>query len=311
MSLKNLAQAVQFATPNEIASPSRSTGLFFVVDKDFLPGLRTFAYSMMSTGSFLGTPVHIITTQADVANDPFVKALADSVRIPTQRELEPFRAIPTEQVKEHVRHDDVPKYSFLKWLCFEDYGYEQNIYLDVDLLCLQNINTLATELGDADLAVAGRWPQTLFEDNRERRSQAETDANILSFGQGRGEEWPWQPNSGVLVLGKRMMQPEVVEGLFRVRDRSRMGFDQGPLGEWLKQNPDITVRRLAESLNVNQGHIPLLSALKQIEALSHVKILHYISVKPWEQKNNWRLPHRLWHVVNNEASEVYRNAGLT
>ena len=72
--------------------------------------------------------------------------IADRTIILSDEDIGAIRRIKASAVKPDLRHAELGKYTFLKVHAFQDLGYDHHIFMDVDMLCL-----------DETFAFGGPW----------------------------------------------------------------------------------------------------------------------------------------------------------
>jgi lipopolysaccharide biosynthesis glycosyltransferase len=286
---------------------STTSALVFVLDRSFLVGLKVLAYSMIQHRTLLDLPVIVLSNDPTLADDPLVKELADRFVHVTPDAVSRFQGISPELVRERLRLDWIPKYTFLKWLIFDDWGVDQLIWIDADVLCTGNVDHL-TELRERDLYAAEVFQPTLHTtEEGEYLSVEERDENILRHLNGDGPLGA-SLNSGVMVVNKPLLDREFRDELIAVAEGEPFENEQQVVRAVLERRG--TRGWLSPFDNFHYGYAMRLSDAARNHVLQRIRLLHFIGPKgkPWRRARQSYFMTDLWWAVHDDAvrsSDIY------
>lgn len=303
MSLRTIADRVADYWGYEITkNPSEGrTALCLVLNRSFLPGLKVLVYSLIRKSSLIDIPVVILSEDAGLKEEPIVAEIADRFIVAGEDDIAQFSGIKSERVDERVRLDWIAKYTLLKWLIFEDLGYDRHIFIDADIVCLREVNDLLS-MSTADL-YGSATGYKLFEDadgtmvgpdEREHRLQA-----YIKMEDARSSL-----NTGVLVINKNLLSSDFRRKLIVEAENSRFDVEQRVVNSVISAEGYLR-ERISPLYNFNAGLLRKASVASQIGLLNDIHLLHYVGAngKPWEVdlKPNSALHLRIWHMLAAEA----------
>ena len=303
MSLRTLATRVDGSASSH--APSGVAGraaLVFVFNREFLWPFKVLAFSLIKAGSLLDLPVIVISEDRSLEDEPLIEEIADRFVVADDRLLGQFANISGERVVEQLRLDWIAKYTLLKWLVFDDYGYDRHVYMDADVLCLNAPDELAT-LGDADLYLSPRFEPTLIRvPGVAPLPRPEREANVLAFASQDSFE---NINTGVFVANRAVLGPGFRGELIATAERLKIRTEQSVIQRVLADEPSYSRRWLAPQFNFHHGHLGALTVRTQIDLLATIKLLHFIGseAKPWDGERAKPLISAVWRGFAKEAAE--------
>lgn len=222
--------------------------IVILTDSLYLPGSLRTIESWRDYNPSL--PVIALSRDPSVLNDSNLKDLCQELVLidtASYSEISPYKKSRSR------RHAE----TFYKFEAFRDFGYERNIFLDSDLLCLSSAPMLLKESPHSLLA-----------------------ARDTGFKKTRGYKGHTNEiNTGVLSIHKSILGAETIEQLKTIAtdNPGRSGYnsgDQGIINKWI------------HSQSIDLGLLPSRYNLikKDYADMSEVLdcyLLHYCDRKPW------------------------------
>lgn len=223
--------------------------LVFLTDSLYLPGTLRTVESWQAHNPSL--PVVALSRDAQALECP---ALA---RLTSQRHLidsAAYADISPYKKSRSRRHGE----TFYKFEAFRNFGYERNLYLDSDILCLGSAPALYQNEGGSLLA-----------------------ALDTGFRKTRGYKGhPHEINTGVLSIPRSMQGPQTVEQLRAIARNApgRSGYnsgDQGIINKWIHSSSNVELELLPPEYNL------IKKDYSDTDGLDGCRLLHYCARKPW------------------------------
>ncbi|MDQ8187375.1 glycosyltransferase [Pelagicoccus sp. SDUM812002] len=222
--------------------------LVVLTDNLYIPGTLRLLESWQQHNPVL--PIVALSRDARVLEDSYLARLASQrhrIETNSYADISPYKK---SRSKRHAE-------TFYKFEAFADFGFERNIYLDSDILCLR----------PAPLLI-GSSPHALL---------AALDTGFKSTRGYKGH--PNEINSGVLSIHKSIQGPQTIEQLKIIaRDNpGRSGYnsgDQGILNKWIHRHK-IDLGVLPPEYNL------IKKDYADTSGLTDCRLLHYCDRKPW------------------------------
>jgi lipopolysaccharide biosynthesis glycosyltransferase len=285
MTIKALFGEEQSATSN-----SRSA-LVFVLNADFLPGLLALFKSMYQHRTLIDLPVIIITEQAEMLNDPRLKRACDLPRAISSEEIAAFSRISAKLVEDRLKLDWIPKYTYLKWLMFDDYGFDQIIFIDADIVCLNPIDELI-DLREADLYGSPMFStKHLIDVGNDPRVTSE---NVLRFARDP-QPASKRLNTGVLVVNKGLLSSGFRKELIEFTSQGEYSVEQAALRTFLRKS-GRAFQMISPLYNFKYSFLGHVMAKDWFSLLSEIKLFHFagVPVRPWDKPHPETLEDHIW-----------------
>lgn len=195
-----------------------------------------------------------------LSRDPLALANSKLAQLSQQRHLiDPTRYADIRPYKKSKsqRHGE----TFYKFEAFRDFGYERNIFLDSDLLCLRETPALLQPADHALLAVA----DTGFRKTRGYKGHAR------------------EINTGVLSIHRSLLGESTVAQLKQIAQDNpgRSGYnsgDQGIVNKWIHAN-DIDLSILPSEYNL------IKKDYRDTQGIDTCRLLHFCDRKPWFRRH--------------------------
>ena len=292
--------------PSSAAKPHPSTALIFVFDSEFTKPFKVLLYSMAKVGTLLNLPIIILTQDPAVAEDPVVKVAADEIRVLGQAEIEQFKVISGRRVPDRYKLDWIAKYTFLKWSIFDDFGFDQLLFIDADIICLSPVEDLLTSELAGDMLGGPRFMESLLQDDRGNRlTDNAIFRNLRRMTKGKFDSSHTRLNSGVMLLRKRLLTNEFRDELLRFAATRDYVNEQSYLTSFFSENKNYTLSLMPSSYNFGAGALADLPLMMELQIIKDIVFLHFPGPrKPWRMEPNLlssRFTHLLWHRAYNEA----------
>lgn len=314
MSLRTLARSIH-GTPAIGGPPTSNTALMFVLNSAFLRPFHALIYSLAKIRTLTKYPIVIISEDSRVFRDPLVRLVADRTVVASEETIAEFANISAERVRHDLRMGWIAKYTFLKWLVFQDYGFDQHIYIDADIIALGDCEAL-TACTAHDLYGAPVFKRSMIVDDQGARLPlAERTAKIEDF-LVRGA--PKAFNSGVMVINRRAMEPAFRQGLIATAEARPYSVEQAVIRDFVSGSGRYTMGALSSAYNFNHGFLAAMPVHRQIELLLEIRLLHFVGAdkKPWnadyaeDPDRVERLSDTLWTIMSREVRATTRTGLL-
>lgn len=251
--------------------PGRPSGVCLVVltDSLYLPGTRRLLESWRQHHPPLA--VIALSVEAETLRDPWLVEHCQRCILIDPAPYADIRPYQKRHSRQHAR-------TFYKFEAFGDFGFERNLFLDSDILCLNPAPALL-EPGPVPLRAA-------------------LDTGFRKTRAYKGH--PIEINSGVLSIGRALQGAATIARLQDIArtQPGRGGYnagDQGILNKWIHAD-GIDVELLPPSYNLIKKNYADTTGLQDC------RLLHLAGHKPWlgRQRNDRSDPavdvlERLWH----------------
>jgi lipopolysaccharide biosynthesis glycosyltransferase len=307
MSISDLARAgrVSVAGKGGGEGALASSALAFVFDRKFLEPFKVLLFSLARTGSFTQLPVLVFTQDGLVANDDVVKTVADEVVFIKDEDISKFSVISRKKIPDQYKLDWIPKYTFLKWLIFDDYDLQQLVFIDADIVCLNKADGILDTPPGAGLIGCPRFMESLFSDESgSRLSERQIYGNLKNMARGEFDEKHVRLNSGVLLLRDNVLSSHFREDLLAFASRREHVNEQSYITSFFKNSKEYKMKLISSKYNFGAGSLSYLPVHLQIQVLREVVFLHFPGPrKPWfgELTEDARFTHMVWRKIASDA----------
>lgn len=287
----------------------QSATLAFAFDSSYLEPFKVMAASIVASGSFLDAPVAIYTDDATVLSDPIVQRCADRTVLLAGHKKEILYRLAEKNVKRTSRHH-WNRGTFLKWMIFEEHSTDALLFLDVDMICLENLHDLLVCCENRDFVCANQFkPSLRFDANGERLDPAKQSENLHASLTGNvPPDMRTRVNSGMMLVRKSMLNDGFFKEITSFASRHRFQNEQIHFTKYFEENPDV-IGFVGTEWNFQENEMGDLSCSDQFGILQKIKILHYASTpKPWKRKlDRSNRPSTLqWHRYRTFANNIFR-----
>lgn len=252
-----------------------------LTDTLYLPGTRRLIASWHRHHP--PPPLIVLSAEAEALSDPFLRAHGHRRILIDPAPYADIRPYRQRRSQRHAR-------TFFKFEAFGDFGFERNLFLDSDILCLREAPALLE---------SGTLPLRAAVDTGFRKTRAY-----------RGH--PHEINSGVLSIGRALQGASTIARLQEIARThpGRGGYnagDQGILNKWIHADR-IEVDLLPPAYNLIKKNYA------DTAGLPDCRLLHFAGHKPWlgQQRNDATDPamavlEELWHADAKEAPPPTRS----
>lgn len=288
------------------ASQAPSAALVFVFDSGFSTPFKVLLYSMAKLGTCTTLPIIVITQDEAVAQDPVVKAAADQILMLGAAEIEQFKVISGRRVPDRYKLDWIAKYTFLKWSIFDDFGFDQLLFIDADIVCLNPVEELLSSDLPGDMLGCPRFMDGVVKDESGNRLSDETILrNLRRMIRGKFDASHTRLNSGVMLLRKRLLNKAFREELLQFAATRDYVNEQSYLTAFFADRPDYSLSFVSSRYNFGAGALADLPMVLELQILKDIVFLHFPGPrKPWRMETTLdtsRFSHIIWRRMYNEA----------
>ncbi len=260
----------------------RRTALAFAFDAGYLMPFKTIVSSMVRAGTMLHSPVHIYSDDPAVFDDAFVKKVADRC-ILIDGDL---RDQLYELAQNNVRRTERTKWNrgtFLKWAVFRPANEDQVLFLDVDMVCLAEIEPLLTLRPDADMVGCAQFQKRMMVDDNERPVSSQVLADrIQGMFDDRSRMYMGRLNSGVMLIRTKLLSDDFRNEIMAFARQGVEVNEQSQMTKFFAQKK-YRLRIISSEYNFHESYLASVDAEDARKLLAQVRILHYPGgEKPWK-----------------------------
>lgn len=248
--------------------------LVYVVDSLFKEGFMTSLYSFLFNNKKFDGDIIVFDIELD---ELFKKEIKEVIKNKFNKEVF-FKEIQFEKYKDMSQENVLERFNntIYKLEMFSLYDYDVILYLDSDTLVIENVEELFC-----------------------RRQGIEI---CCDFKAKKGEFFEDRYNTGVLVIHKDVLNPEIYNSLlmYTLHNFSNNLPDQQPINDFFKKD--------FHNLPPIYNYFKAIKAHKKFDTtfpLMSVRIIHFYIKKPWqaEHKDEWmynkiRDLYILWNQYN-------------
>lgn len=309
MTIRALAETGRLGAPDEGAVPAppggADTTLAFSFDYGYLQYFKVMLRSMYDSGSYIDAPITLYSDDPQVLGDDFVQACVD-------------RAVPIEGEKKRILHAlaqnsvERPERAawnrgtFLKWMVFEPHDTPKLLFLDVDMLCLDDLSEIERDWGGKPFACVPQFQRDVkFGPERKHRAP-EIEANLTRLIDG--DFWGGHAvrvNSGVMLLSGEVLDDAFFKEITGYAARHVEINEQSHFSKYFTTEPRLR-EFLSARYNFQESFVADLRPRTQNSLLERVAVLHYAGgVKPWSDREGaHRHAMQPWHKTHRKLRQV-------
>ncbi|CAM4334577.1 hypothetical protein BOTU111921_24145 [Bordetella tumbae] len=274
--------------------------LAFALDSNYLECMKVMLFSMLRSRAFIHSPISLYTDDPTVFDHEVVKNFIDKVVLIDGHKKETLY----ELAKNNVRRPERAQWNrgtFLKWAVFEEQDTEELLFLDADMLVLQNLHEISKIREDKSLITMPQFQEELKEGDSLNKLKE------LIAGQYDGRHRN-RINSGVMYIRKNLLADKFFEEVTKFAASRIDLHEQGHLSAYFQENKGLLYMAPA-IYNFQEQFVRRLKPLDKQEIMPYIKILHYAGqTKPWkigEEKSATHESTRLWYEYLRDANKLF------
>jgi lipopolysaccharide biosynthesis glycosyltransferase len=281
------------------------TALIFLVDHSYLKPFTTLMYTLHRTNSFNNVPKVVLTIDNTIVDNRIVHELSDEVFLFKLEDLHEIKMMNDHKHNPYFRKSYINNVTFLKLLAFKFLGYRRHIFLDCDMLCVNNADELLQVVKEADLAGAptvsldiyykAGTPSEFMDVNYYNVECPhllpldQMDRNYVNLFKKIGSSSNYIPrqqmNSGVLLINEAMINDTMYSLLAILGQISKFPGDQNLIYRMTQLIEDINYRCLPVWYNVNRPTYDYLGREIYERDMQNIIFHHYSGGnKPWQNE---------------------------
>lgn len=290
--------------------PAEAVTLAFAFDSGYLEAFKVMVASLVASGSFVDMPVAVYTDDETVAADPVVRACADRVVLAEGPRKETIERLAKNSVQRGKSRSDWNRGTFLKWMIFEEHASEAVLFLDVDMVCLDNLHDILGMHPDRTFVCVNQFKPELRRSTDGEKLPAEQQfQNLLASLEGTvPRTMATRVNSGVMLVRKPALSQSFFEEITAYAGARRTVNEQSHFSNYFQEHPG-RIGFLGTAWNFQEIELSDLDWSQQFEILQRIRILHYASKpKPWLRSLNRdnRASVLQWHRYRTFAEGLLR-----
>jgi hypothetical protein len=280
------------------------------LDSSYLPGLKTLLFSLRADLTGRNFDLIIFTNDERVANDAFVRSIAQKLIVLDDDQIGRLRGVKSDQVEPEMRVPGFGKYTFLKCFCFDDLGYDFHLYIDTDFISMDGNFRLAELIGPYDFAAAPTTgPLALKVPRRQEvRNYSESQRSLAfqrilklastDYGIDRSI------NGGIWLARRRLLGPKSVQDFIDLLTTKSFAWEQSALREFAEARAATSFHSLPIWYNFQEFAAHVVGIDRFSELRPRIKLFHFNGPKkPWSigRGRNWVSD--LWWKTYDEAMD--------
>jgi Lipopolysaccharide biosynthesis proteins, LPS:glycosyltransferases len=271
----------------------RKGALVLLFNQDFMIGSKVLLHSLRRSPALSKMDIVIITDDEVIAQSSEFKEIAKIIRFVSPEEKERFSLLPRESINEVFHLSWAPKYTFLKFFIYDNFGYDYHLYLDSDIICTSNADSILDIFFASEANIMGGpvFPRSIARSAEgDRYSQEITYRNLLNYL----EAPKGNLNTGVLIYDKTLMSPRIGDALIEIARVGGRPNEQSIVQNFLSNSPDIKFEKLNPLFNFRSSYLRSIDRKHARQLVRQIKFLHFIANHPWSQGATGGFPARLW-----------------
>ena len=280
--------------------------VIFLVDSRLIDKFTCFHYTLEETQSFKNIDKIVITIDKKVKESDVISKLVDNVIYYDLDNYENLKKMKGNHIYTHFQRSFINNITYLKLLSFKDLGYKQHLFLDCDMLCLKNLDNIFDYGVGVDLAAAPTIPNSFYENNSIEDSAYFNEVRDSFLDYASRSEYNSSINSGVMLIGNRLLGEQIFESLAKLGQVSSFKSDQELIYRFLQLHDKTTFKYLPLWFNITRPTYDYFGKEVFLKDKSNISILHFSGKKPW-QKDPKEYTHidKYWYKTYESAKKYY------
>jgi len=266
--------------------------IVLLLDASYIVGARTLISSFRHSEILPNLPIVLMSDDQKVLDDPHLGPIAHKKVLIEADFLERYANLSNEHIPESQRRENVPKYTWLKFAAYQNFGFDANMFIDTDMIFLRSPDGLLKSLEGAnfDYAATQNIPHEVWKgvENAEqfgdlwRKFEGELDPFSACNLVNKDTSF----NSGFSIARGKVLGYSYIERLFRIAADSNTQFEQRI--NWFAMR-EIAVKFMELPIFINMTRPILDQAMKfdLKDIIDSTIIQHYTSKKPWQKSDRY------------------------
>ncbi len=275
---------------------ARSKCLVFFVDEAYLPGLKVLLFSMKKVNTLQGIPIVCYSDEESTLDHPFIRGIATERIFMSPGDIRPYEEILPEATATPKSYR-----TFLKLRLFQGFGYDSQLFLDTDLLCLSNADDLLKWDEKHDVVAVPVIPSTKL---RENKNNLYPPGSALEFRKThfdvKRKKIKGPINTGVMAMFNKAVTGEVFDDLMQLARKEPFRHDQDCFNHYVKTVGNVRLKRLPAWFNVTKPAYQVFGEEQFKRDRPQIRFHHYTFRKPWQA--GWDT-----ECTGREANSLYLN----
>lgn len=253
------------------------TAIAFALDSGYLNPFKVMIASMVHTNTLQDAPVVIYSDDPNLFKDPIVKAVCDKPVLLEGRKKEIIYGLAKNNVERQDERSDWNRGTFLKWMIFEPQPRPQILFLDVDMICVDKLESLLQISPDVPFICAPQFQHYLMLLESKPRFE---EFNALYDGDFREKHY-WRVNSGVMVIREPLLSDAFFDELTTYASKRTLLHEQGHLSSYFKNRKEL-LKMVSPRYNCQERYLNRLEPDDMRDLLSRTAVIHFAGPrKPW------------------------------
>jgi lipopolysaccharide biosynthesis glycosyltransferase len=275
--------------------------LAFALDSGYLECMKVMLVSMAKNGVLCDCPIAIYTDDEDLLEDPVIKLVADKKVLISGTKKEIIYSLAKNNVKRPEKLD-WNRGTFLKWSVFEPQLTNRLLFLDVDVLVLDQLDHLLNMYPGKPLVTSPQFQQSLKEGS--------VSGNLHNMLNGQFDSKHIKRiNSGMMLVNSDFLSNDFFSEITSFAGASMAIHEQGHLSNYFSKKSNL-LGMAPSTYNFQDSYLRLLTGETYKNILNDIAVLHYAGGdKPWKSENEALLSYAsiaLWHEYKGYAQDVLK-----
>ncbi len=283
MTLRALHQLDGFPGFGNDPTPTseKQRALVFILDSGYVWPMKVLWHTLIRSGALIDLPIIIATEDAALFQDPVVDVAAD-VKFLIDRTTIAILDDAAANAKKREGKHAWTRATFLKWSVFRDWGFDELLFLDCDMITVGSLSPIFSEAGD--LIGCPQFQKTVLQNpDGRRRDPTEILQHMTRFVHDlKGS--PLSLNSGVMLLRKGVLSEAFLKEIVAFTTSVACINEQQYITRFMRSKPNSGLRLISPIYNFQESFLSRLDVAAQIRFLRDIRVLHFAGGnKPWNQ----------------------------